>query len=80
MNAAQQHRTGNALIGAALLRSRHLPLTTRLAAGAVYGIAAGLLLHDDVQVAGIAMVAIWIATVWLPASIRAPGEARTPGA
>ena len=79
MNAAQQHRTGDALIGAALLRSRHLPLTTRLAAGAVYGVAAGVLLHDNAQVAGIVMVAIWIATVWLPTSIRAPGEARPRG-
>ena len=80
MNAAQQQDTGDALISAVLLRSRHLPLMTRLAAGAVYGVAAGLLLHDDILVAGIAMVAIWIATVWLPTSIRAPGEAKTPGA
>ena len=64
MNGTQQHRTGAAPTSAALLSLRHLPLTTRLAGGAVYGIAAGLLLHDNASVAGIAMVAIWIATVW----------------
>ncbi len=79
MNEAQQHQTGHALIGA-LLCSRHLPLTTRLAAGAFYGVAAGLLLHDNANAAGIAMVAIWTATVWLPTSIRAPGEAQPFGA
>ncbi len=77
--ARQQHQTGDALIGA-LLRSRHLPLMTRLAAGAFYGVAAGLLLHDNANVAAIAMVAIWIATAWLPTSIRAPGESQPPGA
>ncbi len=74
MKEARQHRTVAALVGTALLRSRHWPLTTRLAAGAIYGVAAGLLLHDDARVAALAMVLIWIATVWLPTSIRAPGE------
>lgn len=61
------------LVGAALLRSRHVPLTTRLVAGVMYGVAAGLLLQGDVQVAGIAMVAIWIATMWH----RAPDPKRS---
>jgi hypothetical protein len=52
------------------------PLATRLAAGALYGMVAGALLHDHAGVAGAVMVAVWVATVWLPSSIRAPGEAR----
>ena len=70
MIEAQQHGTGTALIGAALLRSRHLPLTTRLAAGALYGVAAGILLRDHASVAGTVMVAVWIVTVWLPISVH----------
>ena len=77
MNAAQQTRTDAALGGASLLRSRHLALATRLAAGAFYGVVAGALLHDHASIAGAVMVAVWTATVWLPTSIRAPGEART---
>ncbi len=80
MNEAQQHRTYTAPNGAGLLSLRHLPLTTRLAAGAFYGVTAGALLHDHASIAGAVMVAVWTATVWLPTSIRAPGEARTPGA
>jgi hypothetical protein len=76
--AQQQHPTGDALIGATLVRSRHLSLMTRLAAGAFYGVTAGALLHDHAGIAGAVMVAVWTATVWLPTSIRAPGEARTP--
>lgn len=60
----QQHSTHAAPAGAALLSLAHLPLATRLAAGAGYGIAAGLLLHDHARIAAIAMVAIWLATVW----------------
>lgn len=66
MNAEQQHRTHAAPEGAALLSLANLPLATRLAAGAAYGIAAGLLLHDDARVAAIAMIVIWIATVCQP--------------
>jgi hypothetical protein len=80
MNGAQQHRPGDALIGAALLRSRHLSLIARLAAGAFYGATAGALLHDHASIAGAVMVAVWTATVWLPTSIRAPGDAPTHGA
>ena len=50
--------------GAALLSLRHLPVTTRLAAGALYGVTAGALLHNNTSVAGAVMVAVWIATVW----------------
>jgi hypothetical protein len=50
-------------------------LATRLAAGALYGMIAGALLHDHAGVAGAVMVAVWVATVWLPSSIGAPGEA-----
>lgn len=78
MNTAQQHHTDAAPSGAALLRSRHLSLATRLAAGAFYGVVAGALLHDHASIAGAVMVAVWTATVWLPTSIRAPGEPRTP--
>lgn len=79
MNRAQhQQPTGDTLIGAALQRSRHLSLTMRLAAGAFYGVAAGALLHDHASIAGAVMVAVWTATVWLPTSIRAPGETRVP--
>jgi hypothetical protein len=46
MSEAQQQQMGYALVGAALLRSRQWPLTMRLAAGALYGVAAGLLLRD----------------------------------
>ena len=55
----------------------HLSLTTRLAAGAFYGVAAGALLYDHASIAGAVMVAVWTATVWLPTAIRAPGETRT---
>jgi hypothetical protein len=79
MNEAQhQHPRDDALIGAARLHSRHVSLMTRLAAGAFYGVVAGALLHDHASIAGAVMVAVWTATVWLPTSIRAPGEARTP--
>ncbi len=80
MNAAHQNRADAAPSDAALLSLRHLPLTTRLAAGALYGVTAGALLHENAGVAGAVMVAVWIATVWPPTSIRAHGEARTPGA
>ena len=59
-----QHHPDAAPAGAALLSLTHLPLATRLAVGAGYGIAAGLLLHDHARIAAIAMVAIWLATVW----------------
>jgi len=77
VNGAQHQHSSDARIRAALLRTRHLSLATRLAAGTFYGVAAGILLHDHASIAGAVMVAIWMATVWLPTSIRAPGEART---
>ena len=69
-DSQSRQRTVATLIGAALLRSRQLPLTARLAVGAAYGVAAGLLLHEHASVAGAVMVAVWIATVWLPTSLR----------
>jgi hypothetical protein len=74
MKTARRHAVAT-LIGAALLHSRQLPLAARLAAGAAYGVAAGLLLHEHAAVTGTVMVAIWVATVWLPSSGRAAGEA-----
>jgi hypothetical protein len=75
MNDARRHTVAT-LIGAALLRSRQLPIAARLATGAAYGVAAGLLLHEHAGVAGAVMVAIWIATVRSPSCMRAPRGAR----
>lgn len=66
----RQSRGSATVVAAALLRMRHSSPALRLAAGAVYGVAAGMLLHDDARVAGAAMVAIWIATVWRPRRVR----------
>jgi hypothetical protein len=72
MNASQHNGIDAAPGGAALLSLRHVPLTTRLAAGALYGVTAGALLHDNASVAGAVMVAVWIATVWSPRFSRRP--------
>jgi hypothetical protein len=74
MNDARRHTVAT-LLGAALLRSRQLPMAARLATGAAYGVAAGVLLHEHAGVAGAVMVAIWIATV-RSSCVSARGEAR----
>jgi hypothetical protein len=75
VNGAQQHRMGAGMIGAALLRSQHLPLTVRLAAAVVYGAAAGVLLHDQPYVAGAVMATVWVAAVLTAARPDAHGTA-----
>ena len=60
-----QQRTVATLISTALLRPRQLPLVARLATGAAYGVAAGLILHEHATVAGTVMIAVWVATVWI---------------
>lgn len=78
MNAAQHDGTGADADSSAAASLRQLPCALRLTAGSLYGIAAGLLLQDDVRVAAIAMVVIWLATLWPQAGDQGVIYARTP--